>query len=268
VRLTALRALRVLHRLLGDALPPAAFALRLPGVPGRVHADDAMLRSPRADGIRHYVTDAESAMRNLDASLAAVNRTFDSVVACLDFPSGYGRVTRHLVCRLGAARVAVADVDRRAVRFCRHEFGVRGLVTPMDPSALRLPETYDLIFVGSLLTHLPPSTSVALLGALSRSLRATGLLVFTTQGESCLAHLDWYGADFSAAADRFRLGVAREGACFVAYRGRPAYGITILTRAWVEDAIGAALGDRLRLVRFVERGWDAHQDVWTYQAVG
>src|SRR5262249_46546321 len=113
----------------------------------------------------------------------------------------------------------------------------------------------------------PPPGSIVLLRALSRSLRPTGLLVFTTQGESCLAHLDWYGANFSDAADRFRAGVALEGECFVPYRGRQAYGITTLTRAWVEDAVRTTLGDRLRLVRFAERGWDAHQDVWAYQHV-
>src|SRR5262249_22691212 len=98
-------------------------------------------------------------------------------------------------------------------------------------------DSYDVVFVGSLLTHLPASACAATLRALRGIVRPDGLLIFSTQGESCLAHLDWYGPEFVAAADEFRTGVRRDGAAFVPYPGRRDYGITILTPRAVEALV-------------------------------
>jgi hypothetical protein len=51
----------------------------------------------------------------------------------------------------------------------------------------------------------------------------------------------------------------------VPYRRCRSYGITILTGGHVERIMQDVGGTRLRLIRFAERGWDRHQDVWSYQ---
>jgi hypothetical protein len=51
----------------------------------------------------------------------------------------------------------------------------------------------------------------------------------------------------------------------VPYRRWRRYGITILTGGPVEPIMQDVGGTRLRLIRFAERGWDRHQDVWSYQ---
>jgi hypothetical protein len=58
--------------------------------------------------------------------------------------------------------------------------------------------------------------------------------------------------------------VARDGVWFVPYPRRRDYGITIHARRWIEMTMAARFAGRLRLVRHCERGWDAHQDVWSY----
>jgi SAM-dependent methyltransferase len=130
-----------------------------------------MLRSDAPEHVRHYLDDARSAMSNLEESLAAAGRSFDDVEACLDFAAGYGRVTRHLVLRLGPERVTVCDVDPRALRFCVREFGVAAQRSPADVRRLALHGTYDLIFVGSLLTHLRPADGMEVLARLDAALR-------------------------------------------------------------------------------------------------
>jgi SAM-dependent methyltransferase len=261
------KALCGVNRTVGRFLPAGVLSRTVPGIPGRVHVDDQMYRSDAPEHVRHYVEDARSAMENIEQSLAAAGRSLGDVESCLDFASGYGRVTRWLARALGPVRVTAADVDPQAIRFCAHAFGVSAVRSQRDTARIELPASYDLVFVGSLLTHLPLPACAPTLHALAGILRPGGLLIFSTQGESCLEHLDWYGPEFVAAADEFRAGVQRDGAAFVPYRGQPDYGITIFTPRAVETLVERLneTGADLRLVRFAERGWDRHQDVWSYQ---
>jgi SAM-dependent methyltransferase len=261
------KALCGVNRTLGRWLPAGSLARTVPGIPGPVHVDDQMYRSDAPEHVRHYVEDAQSAMDNIAQSLAAVGRSLDDLESCLDFACGYGRVTRWLARAIGPGRVTAADVDTQAVRFCARTFGVSALPVRRGAARIDLPGSYDLVFVGSLLTHLPIDTCAATVRALRAAVRPGGLLVFSTQGESCLAHLDWYGPEFVAAADEFRAHVARAGSHFVPYRGRRDYGITILTPRAVETIVLPDVTPALTLVRFAERGWDRHQDVWAYQRV-
>ena len=96
-------------------------------------------------------------------------------------------------------------------------------------------------------------------------LRPGGVLTFTTQGESCLAHLDWYGPAFVAAEGEFRRALGADGVAFVPYRRRRTYGITLHTQRYVEQVMSERFAPGLVLLRFKERGWNAHQDVWSYQ---
>jgi SAM-dependent methyltransferase len=229
-----------------------------------VHIDDQMLRSDAPEHLRHYLEDARSAMLNIEESLSRLERTFDDVQACLDFGSGYGRVTRHLVARIPAARVTVCDVDPKALRFRAAEFGVKAVRSSRDVDLLRLSERYDLVFVGSVLTHVPPRAGLALLAVLVGALERRGVLIFSTQGESCLDHLDWYGPSFARAEGVYRHEIERVGVCFLPYPGRIDYGVSIHARWFVEKAMSDHWHDVLRPLRFKERGWDAHQDVWSY----
>jgi len=235
-------------------------------IPGAVHVNDLMLASESPQHVRHYIEDAQSAIWNLEQSLAAAGMTWADVGACLDMPSGYGRVTRLLARLLDPARITACDVDAEAVRFCRAAFAVAGIVANRDPARTRLGQSYDLIFVGSLLTHLTESRAAALLDLLVSRLARGGLLVFTTQGESCLDHLEWYGERFGALESTYRETVRRVGMCFMPYVRQTDYGVTIHAQSYVTKLVRERFGQALHQIRFAERGWDRHQDVWTFRA--
>jgi SAM-dependent methyltransferase len=265
LRPTTRRVLKAVHRTLGPLLPPRLLAFSYPGIPGRVHVDDQMLESEAPEHVAHYLSDALSAIENIEASLAAAGRSWHEIASCLDLPSGYGRVTRHLVRRIDRSRVTACDIDPQAVRFCAAEFGVEALRSRSDLRQVSFPRSYDLIFVGSLLTHLTPDEGLRMLEALVPLLNPEGQLIFTTQGASCLEHLSWYGEHFAAAEASFRQQIGESGTAYVPYPGQPAYGITLHASDKLAGDITARLGDRVSLLRFAERGWDRHQDVWTYQ---
>jgi SAM-dependent methyltransferase len=241
------------------------FTIGHPAVPGRIHISDDMLGGTDRACLEHYGSVGRDAVRNVEESLVSVGRDFGDVERCLEFPSGYGRVTRHLARLVDASKITVGDVNSHAVAFCVRQFRVRGILSSEDLSRLALPGAYDLMFVGSLFTHLPPAGCRALLGVLEAALCPGGVLVFTTQGESCLEHLDSYGNEFAGTEARYRDALRNEGIGFVPYRGRDAYGITLHAKRYIEGEIERRFAGRLVLVRFRERGWDGHQDVWSYR---
>jgi SAM-dependent methyltransferase len=263
---------KALHRTIGSALPPQLFSRSYAGIPGRIHFDDLMLASNAPADLAHYLEGGRTALANIEASFTAVGQSLAAADAVLDLPCGYGRLLRFLVQHVPSRRIWVADTDMQAVRFCVAEFGVCGFTAPRDPTALRLPRAFDLVYVGSLLTHLPPESGMVLLERITAGLRPGGLLVFSTQGVSCPAHLDWYGPEFAAAAEQYRAAVATTGAGFWPYRAKrlaaaqsPAdgsYRIAILNRTLVEGMILRSL-PAMRVARFVERGLHDHQDIWT-----
>lgn len=249
-----------LGRLLGERL----FSRRLPGIDGRVHLHDAMLAGDDAERRAHYRRVGESAWEAIAAALAA-RRVRTEPLSVLDLPCGHGRVTRVLRSHLPSARLHVSDVDREAVRFCAAEFGATPVPAPADVRDLRLPPRYDLVWCGSLLTHLDDACTASLLATLIGALAPEGVAVFTTHGEACVEHLGLYGEQFAAHGAVWRAALEAGGMGYAPYHpGVPAWGVAVHSRAFIERTMAQLPAEQ---VAFRARGWDDHQDVWTYRRI-
>lgn len=249
-------------------LSPRVFSKRYEGIIGRVHIHDDMLQCEARDHLDHYIQVGLSAMQNMEESLAACGRSWSDVDTCLDMPSGYGRVTRHLQTKIKPDRITACDIDAQAVRFLAAEFGVKPVVSHLDFSKIQFPDTYDLIYVGSLFTHLDQDSAAQLFEVFYRILRPRGVLVFSTCGETCLNELHIHGWMFAQKEKEFREGVASEGIAFFPYYANdPKWGVTIQTRDRIERFMQEKFGGGMKLVRFAQRGLDHHQDVYAYQKV-
>ncbi|HEX2121963.1 MAG TPA: class I SAM-dependent methyltransferase, partial [Thermoanaerobaculia bacterium] len=104
--------------------------------------------------------------------------------AMLDFASGYGRLTRFLVHQHLADEVTVSDILEGGMEFQAARFGVKTILSTTLPEQFPSTRKFDLIFVASLFTHLPPATFTAWLRKLVELLAAEGLLVFSVHDES------------------------------------------------------------------------------------
>lgn len=248
---------------------PRLFSKHYPGVIGRVHLQDDMLQCEARDHIDHYIQVGLSAMSNIEESLAAAGRSWADIEMCLDFPSGYGRVTRHLQTKIKPGNITACDIDEQAVRFLAAEFHVRPLVSNVDFRKIRFPDTYDLIYVGSLFTHLDPESAVSLLDVFAGILRPKGVLVYSTCGDTCLDQLHIHGWMFAQKEKEFREQVVSRGIGFFPYYSNdPKWGVAIQSKSYVEKLIEEKFQGKLKFVRYKQRGLDDHQDVWTYQKVG
>lgn len=254
---------KAVHRL----LPGWITANRLPGVPGKVHTLDLMLARTSQSGATHYLSVGKSAIENCRESLAAANRRFSDIRTCLDLPCGHGRVLRWLCQEIDPKGVTACEIDHDAVDFCRREFGVKGVYSSHDLEKVVFPDEYDLIWVGSLFTHLDPNHCGALARRLGGAMRKGGVLVFSTHGEGCFTKpgLAMYGKKFPLMAQQMADEFRRNGYCYAPYGDQGYYGIAIHSQDYIRTLVDKETLGTLKLVHFKERGWMNHHDIWSFQ---
>lgn len=168
--------------------------------------------------LRDYLADGWRTLSELMLLLEAVDQPLLRTPRVLEFASGHGRFTRHLVKAVGAGRVAVSDVVAGAVEFSRATFGVDGFQSASVPEAVRWPGQYDLVFVLSLFSHLPRATWARWLQALYAAVAPGGLLVFSTHGLKAARFdnvvLDDEGFFFAASSESQAIDVQEYGTTF------------------------------------------------------
>lgn len=228
--------------------------------------DDGMfLRDlPVEHALTHYLESGRTALRCVRAALGAAGKS--DVRRILDLPCGHGRILRVLKAAFPAAALTACDLDRGSVDFCARQFGAEPVYSVEDPAAIPLRGPFDLIWVGSLLTHFDAPRWPAFLGWFRELLAPDGVCVFTTHG---------LGAVEFIRAGRGNYGVAdpgkllrhyeRHGFAFRPYQRGGAYGVSLSAVGWVVDQIHR-LPDA-RLVMVTEKGWHNHQDVVAFGPV-
>lgn len=182
--------------------------------------------------IREYLTDGWRTLSELMVLLERAGRPLLGMDRVLEFGAGFGRFTRHLG-RALPGRVTASDVLPGAAEFLANELGVEAFASSRSPAEIRFPQRYDLVFVLSMFTHLPPEQWTPWLTTLAAAVKPGGLLVFTVHNE-----------DF-AREEGVSLGV--DGTHFIPTSESPSvdgsvYGTTFTTRAYVEAAVARALG--------------------------
>jgi SAM-dependent methyltransferase len=231
----------------------------LRAVSSRIIGHDAMYKGDGA----HYFSVGMSAIECVDEALESAGQR--EVRNILDLPCGNGRVLRFLEARFPEASVTACDLEREAVDFCHRTFGARRLYSRIDLENLDPGEDFDLIWCGSLMTHLPADTIVGLLRFFNRCLRPGGVAVFSTHGENIVDVLGRKGpGHYGLAEEQARLLVAaweKDGYGFAEYpRRRPGYGFSLISPEWIGARIAEIPG--CSQVYFAPKKWDGHHDVY------
>ncbi len=104
--------------------------------------------------------------------------------AILDLPCGHGRVLRWLKAHYPYANLTACDLDRDGVDFCAQQFGATPVYSEPDLRALPFNAQFDLIWVGSLVTHLDEARWLTTLDCLVKWTKECGVIVFSTQGRT------------------------------------------------------------------------------------
>ena len=234
-----------------------------------IHPDDFMLRFFRERRHGHWEAAFVDYFRTGLAASRAVERLLQwwfgerlREIRLLDFASGYGRITRHLVQHCSPRRLWVSDVFAEAVEFQRRAFGVHGFVSSNAPGELACDETFDCIVASSLFSHLPEESFGPWLRRLFALLRPGGLLLASVHDLSLRTLVGLPPASPPAAADEGGT-ILFEPDSEIPELGGQRYGTTWVDEAFVRRTVAAATGSAA-CVR-LPRALSSFQD---YYAIG
>ena len=208
----------------------------------------------------HYFDVGYRALKAIRLALADAGK--QEVHAILDLPCGHGRVLRTLRAEWPQAEIVACDIEREGADYCARKFGAEAVYSQEDPADLVFKQKFDLIWVGSLLTHLEAPRWPGFLNLFSRSLAPGGVVVFTTHGEPIAKMMREGEALFGLTPEALQEMLAeyeQGGFSYRDYRPGAGYGVSLSKRAWVEEQVAQTAG--LRLLQMREPGWCAQDTV-------
>jgi len=244
LRLANLRVTRKLKATYG-----AGFAV--PPIHTVIARGDRMYKKRKPEG---YFEVGYMALRCVHTALADAGKT--EVGSILDLPCGHGRVLRTLRAAFPRATVVACDLERDGVDFCARELGATPLHSLENPAEIQIPQPFDLIWVGSLMTHLDAPRWPDFLTFFSRALAPGGVLIFTTHGlriQEMMQNKEYgFGLD-PAAIETLLADYGRTEFGYANYPKDGNYGVSLSTRDWVTRRVAETPG--LKLLTYTPTGW-------------
>jgi SAM-dependent methyltransferase len=214
---------------------------------------------------RQYYHLGFAALDSIDRALRAADFG-RSPKTVLDFACGHGRVLRMLVAAFPEADFTACDLNRDGVEFCRRIFGATPVLGHELAEQMQLPDRYELIWVGSLFTHLDAPRWNSFLALLAQHLEPGGVLVFTTHGRGSIEELRVGERSFSIDdAAELLSSCDRDGFGYQNYVGHDNFGISLSRPWWVCSELERH--QALELVCYTEGGWNGRQDVVACRAL-
>jgi hypothetical protein len=224
------------------------------------------LGKDQADYARlHYMYGGRSALKIIVDSLILANAPLPRSI--FDFPSAHGRVTRFLKAAFPESEIWAGDLNTAGVDFCATRFGAKPFYSGTDLSKVAMPRKFDLIWCGSLASHLPEDQCKVLFSSLLNALEDNGILCITTCGRGMQwAHEHVFKTIHDEAYERIRSTLESEPFAFApyhykygAYTKEEAYGMAFIRPAWIEQHV---LSPEFQVLLYREKAWHGAQDVW------
>lgn len=210
----------------------------------------------------HYLKVGLSAIQCIDAAIKESDAV--DIKRILDLPCGHGRVLRFLTEFFPGAEITACDTNKNAVDFCRQEFSAHGVYSQKKLKTFSLGQKYDLIWCGSLATHLEEDHTRDLLSFFYRHLNPGGLLVFSMHGKRTLEYLTTGEQNYTLDEKRIEqllAGYRAAGYGYTDYKKHKGYGISLASDEWMKTAL-ERVGE-WRNYRHVETSWDNHHDIYS-----
>lgn len=174
----------------------------------------------------------------------------------LDFGGGYGRVSRFLPAHFPQAEITVSEVKADALTFQQLQFGFNILWHTSAAHSFSVNQKFDLIFAGSVFSHLNKNDFEAWLQTLLAALANGGILAITTHNIATIKKNTPFL--FVPNAEDFVLPAVQDG-----LRNKTEYGSTYVSDAYLQSLFNQHQMD----VKTIHMGFGGTQDVHLLQKI-
>jgi len=136
--------------------------------------------------IEQFLSSGEMTVADIEAALGTAGGSLAQVWELLDFGCGCGRLLIALRGRWPGLRTTGCDVDERGILWCQQHLkdGTCVVNGALPPSPFQ-DEAFDLIWCGSVFTHLDENRQDQWLAEMKRILKPGGFLLASVHGPHC-----------------------------------------------------------------------------------
>jgi SAM-dependent methyltransferase/uncharacterized coiled-coil protein SlyX len=179
----------------------------------------------------------------------------------LDFASGYGRVTRFLAGYYSPEKIYTSDIKPEAVDFQKQHLGVSGFYSSYDPFELNIADKFQVIFVGSLFSHLNTDLYNKWLIQLLSMSEPEGLLIFSVHDMSIYPEQTTEDHVYALNNEDAPFGFVEDRITSLEN-----YGVSFTTENYVSELL-KTIDPELKYRRY-KRGFGGLQDVYVVSKKG
>lgn len=175
----------------------------------------------KKEAIDYYFKDGQKSAQILLDLITSFYPPADNPIKLLEFASGYGCVTRHLLNLQANLSITACDIHEEAITFIENTLNHSSILSHPEPEHLKLEtSTYDIVFCLSFFSHMPDTTWFRWLQTLYSAVSPGGLFIFTTHGYQSkkyfgFPNLNEQGYWFLPSSEQFDLDVNQYGQTIV-----------------------------------------------------
>jgi hypothetical protein len=213
--------------------------------------DNSVFESKQA-AVKYYFDDGANSAEKLRELLERHCDIGEQPFKMLEFASGYGCVSRHILQKIPTCELTACDIHAEAIQFLEQTLGIDAIPSTSQPEDLPTHNQYDVVFALSFFSHMPKVTFGRWLSKLIELIEDGGFLLFTTHGLATAPHMpdtkfDAEGYYFVSSSEQKDLDTAE-------------YGTSVIKPAYVFSKIFEIEGSEI--LYFKEAAWWGHQDLY------
>lgn len=207
----------------------------------------------------HYFNTGLSGIQCIEGARLAANKDTSSIKKILDFGCGYGRVLRYIKSAFPTSEIYSSDLNKDAVDYCAETFNIVPIYSSKNSSEIKITESFDLIWVGSLFTHLDSKHWPGYIRLFESILNEAGILIFTVHGRNTISAIE-DGKFRINEVDKIRMinEYNDTGFSYVNYENSEDYGTSVSSTDWVKSNLTKT---NFKLISYTEKLWANNQDV-------
>lgn len=208
---------------------------------------------------QHYYNVGIEAALFLSKNYSSLTRKSPSKI--LDFPCGYGRVTRWLRIFFPESMIYGSDLLIQGINFCTKMFDIRSFESNLSFKLISAPGNFDIIWVGSLITHLSEDKAQEMLEFLIGQLAPGGMLAVSYIGEEMEHKFQSVNAPYglnNAAKDEIYAEYQKTGYGYANYPLQSGYGISLISEGWWRRKVSSLFDTKVYLHNLA---WDKHHNI-------